>query len=369
MASAVTASDIFIRSAHVSARLQVPFRLMMGVTKPRHPILGFVFSGVIDQVGAQTSRFAPGDAVYGGTGFRLGAYAEYRCMIETDSRTHGTLALKPTNLTHEAGDRCRLRRPARTPVRRQGTSSTRARGPHLRRVRHLRNDGHPVRQVPGSACHRRLQHEEPRPRQISRRRRGTGLHPHRRTSPGCELRSRPGLRRRTEVIAAQAGLPEGPCPRRQVRLHRRRQFGTEFPTAWSSSRPSSKPAPSLRSSGRPTRWTASSTRTGSSKPATSAAESQSRSSNPRPTSEGWGGGHEASAVRALRARQLTPERATAPGGKPCPPALEHRCGTRSVERGDWNPCDLSTACPTCWHPSTRSSPLRRPTRGGRQHRR
>ena len=101
IASAVTASDIFIRSAHVSARLQVPFRLMMGVTKPRHPILGFVFSGVIDQAGARTSRFAPGDAVYGGTGFRLGAYAEYRCMIETDSRTHGTLALKPSNLTHE----------------------------------------------------------------------------------------------------------------------------------------------------------------------------------------------------------------------------------------------------------------------------
>ena len=101
LASAVTASDIFIRSAHVSARLQVPFRLMMGVTRPRHPILGFVFSGVIDQAGAQTSRFAPGDAVYGGTGFRLGAYAEYRCMIETDSRTDGTLALKPTNLTHE----------------------------------------------------------------------------------------------------------------------------------------------------------------------------------------------------------------------------------------------------------------------------
>jgi NADPH:quinone reductase-like Zn-dependent oxidoreductase len=62
IASAVTASDIFIRSAHVSAKLQVAFRLMMGLTKPRHPILGFVFSGVVDQAGAQTSRFTPGDA-------------------------------------------------------------------------------------------------------------------------------------------------------------------------------------------------------------------------------------------------------------------------------------------------------------------
>jgi NADPH:quinone reductase-like Zn-dependent oxidoreductase len=101
IASAVTASDIFIRSANLPARLQIPFRLMMGVTKPRHPILGFVFSGVIDQAGPQTSRFKPGDAVYGGTGFRLGAYAEYRCMIETDSRMHGSLAIKPDNLTHE----------------------------------------------------------------------------------------------------------------------------------------------------------------------------------------------------------------------------------------------------------------------------
>jgi len=50
LASAVTASDIFIRSAHVTARLQIPFRLMMGLT-PRHPILGFVFSGVIDETG------------------------------------------------------------------------------------------------------------------------------------------------------------------------------------------------------------------------------------------------------------------------------------------------------------------------------
>jgi NADPH:quinone reductase-like Zn-dependent oxidoreductase len=101
VASAVTASDIFIRSGNLPARVQVPFRLMMGVTKPRRPILGFVFSGVIDEVGPHTRRFTPGDAVYGGTGLRLGAYAEYRCMIETDSRVHGCLAAKPDNLTHE----------------------------------------------------------------------------------------------------------------------------------------------------------------------------------------------------------------------------------------------------------------------------
>jgi NADPH:quinone reductase-like Zn-dependent oxidoreductase len=101
LASAVTASDIFVRSARVTPALQVPFRLMMGVTKPRHPILGFVFSGVVDEAGEQIRRLAPGDAVYGMTGFRLGAYAEYRCMPETDSRRRGCLARKPAGLTHE----------------------------------------------------------------------------------------------------------------------------------------------------------------------------------------------------------------------------------------------------------------------------
>lgn len=101
LAAAVTASDIFIRTAHVTPRLQIPFRLMMGITRPRQPILGFVFSGVVDAAGARTTRFHPGDEVYGGTGFTLGAYAEYRCMPETDSRQTGCVARKPANLSHE----------------------------------------------------------------------------------------------------------------------------------------------------------------------------------------------------------------------------------------------------------------------------
>jgi NADPH:quinone reductase-like Zn-dependent oxidoreductase len=74
---------------------------MMGITRPRPPILGFVFSGIVDATGAATSRFNPGDEVYGCTGFRLGAYADFRCMPETDSRQHGCLALKPAHLSHE----------------------------------------------------------------------------------------------------------------------------------------------------------------------------------------------------------------------------------------------------------------------------
>lgn len=43
----------------------------------------------------------PATRFYGITCFGLGAYAEYKCMRETDSNSDGCLALKPQNLTYE----------------------------------------------------------------------------------------------------------------------------------------------------------------------------------------------------------------------------------------------------------------------------
>lgn len=99
-ATAVTASDIYIRGSQVSLPMWLPMRLMMGLTKPRRPILGLVLAGEIESVGQTTKRFKVGDQVYGLTGFDQGAYAEYKCMPETDS-VHGCLALKPSNTTYE----------------------------------------------------------------------------------------------------------------------------------------------------------------------------------------------------------------------------------------------------------------------------
>jgi NADPH:quinone reductase-like Zn-dependent oxidoreductase len=99
-ATAVTASDIFIRSSQVSFRVWLPFRLMMGLTKPKKSIQGLVLAGEIESAGKDIKRFKTGDQVYGLTGFGLGAYAEYKCMKETDS-TYGCLAFKPENLTYE----------------------------------------------------------------------------------------------------------------------------------------------------------------------------------------------------------------------------------------------------------------------------
>jgi NADPH:quinone reductase-like Zn-dependent oxidoreductase len=99
-ATAVTASDIFIRGSRIPIWFWIPMRLAIGLTKPRKSIIGLVLAGEIESVGKDIRRFKPGDQVFGLTGFRLGAYAEYKCMKETDSK-HGCLALKPRNISFE----------------------------------------------------------------------------------------------------------------------------------------------------------------------------------------------------------------------------------------------------------------------------
>jgi NADPH:quinone reductase-like Zn-dependent oxidoreductase len=102
-ATAVTASDIFIRrgGSQLPWRYRIPMRVMIGLTKPRRAIIGLVLAGEIESAGKNAKRFKIGDQVYGVTGFGLGAYAEYTCMKETDSR-HGCLAHKPAGISFEA---------------------------------------------------------------------------------------------------------------------------------------------------------------------------------------------------------------------------------------------------------------------------
>jgi NADPH:quinone reductase-like Zn-dependent oxidoreductase len=98
--SAVTASDIFIRGSQIPIRFRIPMRVMIGLRRPRRSVIGLVLAGDVESVGSDTRRFRPGDRVYGLTGFGLGAYAEYKCMAETDS-VNGGLALMPANLSYE----------------------------------------------------------------------------------------------------------------------------------------------------------------------------------------------------------------------------------------------------------------------------
>ena len=107
-ATAVTASDCIIRGFKMPGRQRFPkkqimelmMRLYVGFAKPRNPIIGLVLSGDIESVGKDVKRFKKGDQVYGFTGYGFGAYAEYKCMSEIDSR-RGCLAIKPNNISHE----------------------------------------------------------------------------------------------------------------------------------------------------------------------------------------------------------------------------------------------------------------------------
>lgn len=84
------------REFNMPLPLLLPTRMYFGWSKPKVNVLGSEFSGEVEAIGAQVTRFKPGDQVYGYLGQRMGAYAEYLCMAET-----GTLALKPANMTHE----------------------------------------------------------------------------------------------------------------------------------------------------------------------------------------------------------------------------------------------------------------------------
>jgi NADPH:quinone reductase-like Zn-dependent oxidoreductase len=99
-ATSVTNSDLFIRGSNVPFRMLIPFRLMIGISKPRNEIIGEVFSGIIEKVGTKIKRFKIGDQVYGLTGMSLGAYADYKCMKEIDSKK-GCIAIKPSNISFE----------------------------------------------------------------------------------------------------------------------------------------------------------------------------------------------------------------------------------------------------------------------------
>lgn len=57
-------------------------RLFFGLTKPKHPVLGSDFAGVVERVGDGVTRFAPGDRVFGTLAPAMGAHAELVTIAE-----------------------------------------------------------------------------------------------------------------------------------------------------------------------------------------------------------------------------------------------------------------------------------------------
>ncbi len=95
-AASVTTGDSEMRRFKMPAYLWLLARLGLGLRGPRMKILGQEFSGEIESVGKDVTKFRIGDQVFAFAGFNLGAYAGYKCMPED-----GVLAEKPENITYE----------------------------------------------------------------------------------------------------------------------------------------------------------------------------------------------------------------------------------------------------------------------------
>jgi len=88
-AVAVTRADCATRDANRKSGAVVTFisRLVSGVRRPRQPILGTEFAGVVE---------ATGERVFGSTGFRFGAYAEY-----LTAKPSSRMSTMPRNVSFE----------------------------------------------------------------------------------------------------------------------------------------------------------------------------------------------------------------------------------------------------------------------------
>lgn len=101
-AVAVSRSDTELRRLAGPLPLSLAFRFYLGVRRPRRiRILGGEFAGEVVGVSPGVSRFRVGDEVFGYTGLRLGAYAEYLSLPAAPSGVAGLVSRKPDGISFE----------------------------------------------------------------------------------------------------------------------------------------------------------------------------------------------------------------------------------------------------------------------------
>ena len=83
-ATTVTSGDAVLRKlTTIQFLLMWPLaRFIFGIKNQRKKILGHELAGEIEALGRDVTRFRKGDAIFGTTGFRGGAHAEYICLPE-----------------------------------------------------------------------------------------------------------------------------------------------------------------------------------------------------------------------------------------------------------------------------------------------
>jgi len=103
-ATPVNFADMLIRNFKkiTPKKFNMPFlfwlfgKFYFGFRKPKITVLGSEFSGVIESVGKDVTKFNNGEEVFGYIGPKMGAYSEYICVKE-----NSIVAQKPRNMTHE----------------------------------------------------------------------------------------------------------------------------------------------------------------------------------------------------------------------------------------------------------------------------
>lgn len=90
-ATSVSSGDARIRRAD-----PIIIRLIFGFKKPRKSILGVVIAGEVEAIGKSVSNYKIGDQVFGSTGMKFGAHAEYIALPDD-----AILAAKPQSMSYE----------------------------------------------------------------------------------------------------------------------------------------------------------------------------------------------------------------------------------------------------------------------------
>lgn len=97
MATTVTAGDVRIRGFDVPFIFRIPFRLTLGLRRPKIPVLGMELAGVVESAGSEVKQFEAGDRVFGSTPWMtFSTHAEYACLP-----AKGVVARIPANRTVE----------------------------------------------------------------------------------------------------------------------------------------------------------------------------------------------------------------------------------------------------------------------------
>jgi NADPH:quinone reductase-like Zn-dependent oxidoreductase len=97
-ATTVNRADCATREANRRSGLFVTIlsRLISGARRPRQRILGSEFAGEVELVGPAVGEFAVGDHIFGNSGFRFGAHAEFVCV-----RQSARIAPMPATMSFE----------------------------------------------------------------------------------------------------------------------------------------------------------------------------------------------------------------------------------------------------------------------------